>query len=65
MTPEVYVATVDTSLEEAVANMAQHKYGSAVVVGDGRVVGMFTTIDALNALVLLLREQKSAGAPSS
>jgi acetoin utilization protein AcuB len=30
--------------------MAEHKYGSAVIVDRGKVVGMFTTMDALNAL---------------
>ena len=34
--------------------MAEHKYGSAVVMDHGKVVGMFTTIDAMRALSELL-----------
>jgi acetoin utilization protein AcuB len=34
--------------------MAEHKYGSAVVVEDGTVVGVFTTTDALKALASVL-----------
>jgi acetoin utilization protein AcuB len=30
--------------------MAEHKYGSAVVVERGKVIGLFTTVDALAAL---------------
>jgi CBS domain-containing protein len=35
--------------------MAEHKYGSAVIVERGKVLGMFTTVDALNALVSLAK----------
>jgi acetoin utilization protein AcuB len=34
--------------------MAERKYGSAVVVDDGQVVGVFTTTDALRALAAVL-----------
>jgi CBS domain-containing protein len=34
--------------------MAEKKYGSTVVVDHGRVVGVFTTVDALRALQELL-----------
>jgi hypothetical protein len=33
--------------------MAQRKYGAAVVMARGRVVGVFTTIDGMYALALL------------
>jgi acetoin utilization protein AcuB len=39
-----------TSLAKVAATMAEHKYGSAVVMEKNRVVGMFTTVDALRAL---------------
>ena len=34
--------------------MAAHKYGSAVVMEAGKLVGIFTTVDALRALVEIL-----------
>jgi hypothetical protein len=34
--------------------MARHRYGSAIVVEDNRVIGVFTTVDALHALHSLL-----------
>ena len=37
--------------------MADHKYGCAVIVDRGKIAGMFTTVDALNALAQLLEEK--------
>jgi len=54
MTMDVYVTAPNTPLEEVARIMAEHKYGSAVVVDRGKIVGMFTTIDALHALTCLL-----------
>jgi acetoin utilization protein AcuB len=34
--------------------MSERKYGSAVVVKGGAVVGVFTTVDALRALAAVL-----------
>jgi acetoin utilization protein AcuB len=59
MTPDPYAAAPETPLEEVVAVMCEHKYGSAVVVDRGRVVGVFTVIDALVALRNLLAGQPS------
>jgi acetoin utilization protein AcuB len=50
MSDIVYTVAPDMALAEASAEMAAHKHGSAVVTEHGRVVGMFTTIDALHAL---------------
>ena len=47
--PRAHVRTVATE-------MAEHKHGSAVVMRDGRVVGIFTTVDALRALASLIAE---------
>ncbi len=41
-------------LDEVVSEMAEKKYGSALVVDNGRVVGIFTAIDALTAFAELL-----------
>lgn len=50
MTPEPYVVPRDEQLRHVVRQMAAHKYGSAIVVDDERVVGLLTTIDALRLL---------------
>jgi acetoin utilization protein AcuB len=50
MSAEPYAVAPDTPLRDVVATMAEHKYGSAVVMEHDRVVGIFTTIDALRVL---------------
>ncbi|MGZ3420321.1 MAG: CBS domain-containing protein [Polyangiales bacterium] len=52
MTPEPYVVTEETPMREVAAQMAEHKYGTAIVARESRVIGIFTTVDALRALVL-------------
>lgn len=54
MTANPYVVSRDTPIHEIVDTMAKHKYGCAVVTDEGRVEGIFTTIDALAALANLL-----------
>ena len=56
MTGEVYVVGPDSPLSEVASLMAERALGSAVVQEDGRVVGVFTTVDALRALALSLAE---------
>lgn len=51
MTENPYVVTPDTHLEEAVGVLAHRKIGSAIVARGEEVVGVFTTIDALHALM--------------
>ncbi|QQR79303.1 MAG: CBS domain-containing protein [Deltaproteobacteria bacterium] len=50
MVTDVYAVTPDTPLENVASKMASKKYGSAVVMEKDKVVGIFTTIDALHAL---------------
>lgn len=50
MTAEPYAVRPDTPLKEVVDTMAAHKYGAAVVMQGPKVVGIFTTIDALRVL---------------
>lgn len=50
MSSEVYTVSRSELLRTVAANMARHRYGSAIVVEANRVVGMFTTVDALRAL---------------
>lgn len=50
MSAEPYSVVPDAPLKEVVAQMAEHKYGAAVVMEGRQVVGIFTTIDALREL---------------
>ena len=51
MTPDPYTVTPQTPLDHVVFEMAEHKYGCAVVrQGNGKVVGIFTATDALRVL---------------
>jgi acetoin utilization protein AcuB len=50
MTPDVYTTTPDATLREVAHDMAKHKYGCAVVMDHGEVIGIFTITDALRHL---------------
>ena len=50
MTPEPFVVQPDAELAEVAGTMAAHKYGTAIVARGSKIVGIFTTIDALRAL---------------
>jgi acetoin utilization protein AcuB len=50
MTPEPYVVEPSAPLAAVAREMAAHRYGAALVVESGRLVGVFTTTDALRAL---------------
>lgn len=54
MTAEPYCVSPLAHLENVARQMAEHKFGSAVVCDHERVVGMFTTVDALRALATVL-----------
>ena len=51
MTEHPYTVAPGASLLTVAREMRANKYGSAVVVEGGRVVGVFTTMDALSALI--------------
>ena len=55
MTETVYVAAPTDEVSEVVDRMAAGKLGSAVVMQDQRVEGIFTSIDALQVLSHVLR----------
>jgi len=51
MTPDPFTVGPETSLDFVVLEMAEHKYGCAVIEqGNGKVVGIFTATDALRVL---------------
>jgi acetoin utilization protein AcuB len=54
MTDDPYAVDIGTGLREIALNMGAHKYGSAVVIEGGKVVGVFTTVDAMRVLANLL-----------
>ncbi len=54
MTTEVYTVAPETPLADVVRVMLDSKLGSAVVVDGPHVAGVFTTTDALKALLELL-----------
>ncbi|HEV8549383.1 MAG TPA: CBS domain-containing protein [Polyangiaceae bacterium] len=50
MTQDVYAVSPKTPLREVVREMAGRKLGSAVVIDGTKVIGVFTTVDALEML---------------
>lgn len=57
MTPDTYTVGPKAPIEEVARHMAEHKYGSAVVLDGDRVGGIFTTVDALRLLSEVLQER--------
>ena len=53
MTADPYIVEPEEPLTSVVAHMAEHKVGSAVVAHYGRLLGLFTTTDALRVLGVL------------
>jgi acetoin utilization protein AcuB len=54
MSEDLYAVPPETPLDQVVATMAEKKYGSAIVVQNEHVVGVFTTVDACRARSELL-----------
>jgi acetoin utilization protein AcuB len=56
MTPDPFIVGSAAPIEKVARTMAQRKLGSAVVMDDGLVVGMFSVVDALTALADVFEE---------
>lgn len=54
MSDLVYTVAPKARLDVVAREMAEQKYGCAVIEDNGKVVGVFTTVDALRALAELL-----------
>lgn len=54
MSQNVFTVGPRSSVRKVAGEMAEHKYGAAVVVDGTKVVGVFTTTDALSVLHGLL-----------
>jgi acetoin utilization protein AcuB len=51
MTPDPYTIAPETPMDRVVVEMAEHKYGCAVIQqGNGKIVGIFTAVDGLRVL---------------
>jgi len=50
MTIDVYTVPPTATLAKVAGAMAEHRYGSALIVDGEKVVGIFTTVDAMRAL---------------
>lgn len=53
-TPDPYFISPKAPLNEVISEMAEKKYGCALVVDNSKLVGIFTEIDAYKALAELL-----------
>jgi acetoin utilization protein AcuB len=61
MTPDPYTTTPHASLQDVVLEMAEHKYGCAIVKQEnGKVVGIFTATDGLRVLGEILEQNYRA-----
>ena len=62
MSPDPYTVDRRQPLIDVVADMVEQKIGSAIVLEEGRVVGVFTVVDALRLLGELLRRGRARAA---
>jgi IMP dehydrogenase/acetoin utilization protein AcuB len=49
-TDDAYLVSPDSPLDEVVAYMADHRIGSTLIVDNHKLVGIFTSTDALRVL---------------
>ncbi len=52
-----YTVTPDALIHEVAAEMAAKHYGSAIIVQNGRLVGIFTAVDACRTLAEILEQR--------
>jgi acetoin utilization protein AcuB len=60
---DIYAVAPTTPLAEVATAMAEHRYGCAIVTEGQHVVGIFTTVDALRAVIAIAEGAKGKGAP--
>ncbi|WP_240360757.1 CBS domain-containing protein [Pyxidicoccus caerfyrddinensis] len=63
MSQDCYTVETGTPLAEVARELGRHKYGSAVITRGTRMVGIFTTTDAMRALQTVL-SRAAAPAPA-
>lgn len=57
MRRDIYTVDLEERLDIVLAHMAEHHIGSAVVTRNGKLAGVFTTLDACREFAQHLREQ--------
>lgn len=57
--PEVFTVSPHSMMDDVCDQMAEHKYGCAVVMDNHQLVGIFTWVDALRAMSELLHTRLS------
>jgi acetoin utilization protein AcuB len=55
MVPDAYVTSSDTPLEVVAEEMSRRRLGSAIVLTNDELAGVFTAVDAMRALADALR----------
>lgn len=60
--PNPYVCAPETPLAEVAQVLAQHRFGAALVMEGGNLVGLFTVTDAMLALVAVLQRDETQAA---
>ena len=60
MSQDVFITEPRTSLARVASIMASRKLGSTVIVHRGQVLGIFSTVDALQALSALARQKRQS-----
>lgn len=57
MSTTPYSVAPDTPIDEVVTTMAEKKYGCAVIMQNGKLVGILTTVDVCTAFAELLHSR--------
>lgn len=61
MSPDPYTVSVDATIDHVAFEMAEHKYGCAVIMqANKKVVGIFTATDGLRVLGEILQKNYNA-----
>jgi acetoin utilization protein AcuB len=55
MVTNPYIVAPDTALEDVVATMHERKIGTAVIMQNGEMRGIFSVVDALAVLLFMLK----------
>lgn len=57
LTPDPFIVGPDASLVDVIDQMVDQKYGSVLVMDEGKLIGIFTALDALRALSDVFRNE--------
>lgn len=57
LTPDPFFTGPDASIAEVALQMVDRKYGSVLVMENGKLIGIFTSLDALRALADVFRRE--------